>query len=137
MRRMSATDIFFDTNVLLYLLSGDAAKADRAEGLLAAGGVVSVQVLNEFVAVAAGKLAMPLVEIREILATIRSICSVKPLDIETHELGVDLAERYRYSIYDSLILAAALRADCATLFSEDFQQGQKIERLTIRNPFIE
>jgi predicted nucleic acid-binding protein len=137
MRRMSATDIFFDTNVLLYLLSGDAAKADRAEGLLAAGGVVSVQVLNEFVAVAVGKLAMPLVEIREVLATIRSICSVKPLDIETHELGVDLAERYRYSIYDSLILAAALRADCVTLFSEDFQHGQKIERLTIRNPFIE
>jgi predicted nucleic acid-binding protein len=137
MRRMSATDIFFDTNVLLYLLSGDAAKADRAEGLLAAGGIVNVQVLNEFVAVAAGKLAMPLVEIREVLATIRSICSVKPLDIETHELGVDLAERYRYSIYDSLILAAALRADCVTLFSEDFQHGQKIERLTIRNPFIE
>jgi predicted nucleic acid-binding protein len=137
MRRMSATDVFFDTNILLYLLSGDAAKADRAEGLLAAGGIVSVQVLNEFVAVAAGKLAMPLVEIREVLATIRSICSVKPLDIETHELGVDLAERYRYSIYDSLILAAALRANCVTLFSEDFQHGQKIEQLTIRNPFIE
>jgi predicted nucleic acid-binding protein len=137
MRRMSATDVFFDTNILLYLLSGDAAKADRAEGLLATGGIVSVQVLNEFVAVAAGKLAMPLVEIREVLATIRSICGVKPLDIETHELGVDLAERYRYSIYDSLILAAALRANCVTLFSEDFQHGQKIERLTIRNPFIE
>jgi predicted nucleic acid-binding protein len=134
---MSAADGFFDTNILLYLLSADAAKADRAEQLLAAGGLVSVQVLNEFAAVAAGKLAMLVAEIKEILATIRSLCIVKPLDVETHALGLDLAERFRYSIYDSMILAAALRAGCSTLFSEDFQDGQKIERLTIVNPFAE
>jgi predicted nucleic acid-binding protein len=132
---MSAADIFFDTNVLLYLLSADATKADRAEQLLTAGGLVSVQVLNEFASVAAGKLAMPLVEIREILSTIRAVCNVKPLDVETHELGLELAERYRYSIYDSMVLAAALRAGCSTVFSEDFQHGQKIDRLTIINPF--
>ena len=55
---MSAADCFFDTNVLLYLLSKDAAKADRAEALLATGGIVSVQVLNEFASVATRKLAM-------------------------------------------------------------------------------
>jgi predicted nucleic acid-binding protein len=132
---MSAADIFFDTNVLLYLLSADATKADRAEQLLTAGGLVSVQVLNEFASVAAGKLAMPLVEIREILSTIRAVCNVKPLDVETHELGLELAERYRYSVYDSMVLAAALRAGCSTVFSEDFQHGQKIDRLTIINPF--
>jgi predicted nucleic acid-binding protein len=132
---MSAADIFFDTNVLLYLLSADATKADRAEQLLTAGGLVSVQVLNEFASVAAGKLAMPLVEIREILSTIRAVCNVKSLDVETHELGLELAERYRYSIYDSMVLAAALRAGCSTVFSEDFQHGQKIDRLTIINPF--
>ncbi len=132
---MSAADIFFDTNVLLYLLSADATKADRAEQLLTAGGLVSVQVLNEFASVAAGKLAMPVVEIREILSTIRAVCNVKSLDVETHELGLELAERYRYSIYDSMVLAAALRAGCSTVFSEDFQHGQKIDRLTIINPF--
>ena len=57
---MSAADVFFDTNVLLYLLSDDATKADRAESLLASGGTISVQVLNEFASVAAGKLAMRL-----------------------------------------------------------------------------
>ena len=79
---MSAADCFFDTNVLLYLLSKDAAKADRAEALLATGGIVSVQVLNEFASVATRKLAMTIPEIREILSTIRAVCVVRSLDIE-------------------------------------------------------
>jgi predicted nucleic acid-binding protein len=133
---MSAAEAFFDTNVLLYLLSGDVAKADRAEALVAGGGVVSVQVLNEFAAVASRKLAMTFADIREILATIRAVCTVKPIDVETHELGLDLAERHRFSIYDGLILAAAIRAGCATLYTEDLSHGQTIERVTIRNPFV-
>jgi predicted nucleic acid-binding protein len=131
---MSAVD-FFDTNVLFYLLSADAAKAQRAEQLLATGGVVSVQVLNEFAAVAARKLAMGIAEIRVILSTLRALCAVNPLDVATHELGLDVAQRYRYSIYDAMIVAAALRAGCSTLYSEDLRHGQKIERLTILNPF--
>jgi len=61
---MSEVDSFFDTIVLLYLLSKDQAKADRAEALLAAGGVVSVQVLNEFVSVASRKMALAFPDIR-------------------------------------------------------------------------
>ena len=132
---MSASDAFFDTNVLLYLLSEEVAKADRVEELLKAGGIISVQVLNEFAAVAVRKLAMRVAEIKEILAIIRAVCSVHPLDVETHELGLELAERYRYSIYDSMIIASALRARCLTVFSEDFQHGQKIDRLMIIDPF--
>ena len=127
---------FFDTNVLLYLLSDTAGKAARAEELLASGGVISVQVLNEFASVALRKKAADFMELREILSTIRAVCSVKSLDIETHEIGLDVAERYRFSIYDSLIVAAALRAGCSTLYTEDLQDGQMIERLTIRNPFV-
>ena len=132
---MSEADSFFDTNVLLYLLSKDAAKADRAEALLASGGIVSVQVLNEFASVASRTLAMTISEIREILSTIRAICVVKPLDIETHELGLDIAERHKFSIYDGMIVAAAVRAGCIILYTEDLQQGQMIEKLQIRNPF--
>jgi predicted nucleic acid-binding protein len=134
---MPAADVFFDTNVLLYLLSGDTTKADRVEGLLAPGGVISVQVLNEFASVALGKKAVNFTELRDILSTIRAVCFVKPLGVEAHELGLDLAERYRFSIYDSLILAAAVLAGCSTLYSEDLRHGQKIGQLTIRNPFIE
>ena len=101
---MSEADSFFGTNVLLYLLSKDTPKADCAEMLLASGGVVSVQVLNEFASVASRKLAMTIPEIREILSTIRAVCIVKPLDIDTHELGLDMVERYGFSIYDGLIV---------------------------------
>lgn len=133
---MNGGETFFDTNVVLYLLSADAAKADRAEDLLAHGGTISVQVLNEFVAVASRKLRMPLTEVREILDQIRAVCAVEPMTIETHERALNIAERYGLSIYDALIVAAALLAGCTTLFSEDMQHGQVIDRqLTIRNPF--
>ena len=133
---MSEADSFFDTNVLLYLLSKDATKADRSEALLASGGVVNVQVLNEFTSVASRKLAMTIAEIREILSTIRAACAVMPLDIETHDLGLDIAERHRFSIYDALIIAAAARAGYAILYTKDLQQGQVIEKLQIRNPIV-
>ncbi len=133
---MSGSEDFFDTNVLLYLLSADAAKADRAEELLAIGGTISVQVLNEFAAVASRKLRMSWIEIREVLAQIRAVCAVAPMTVETHDRAVRIAERYSLSIYDALIVSAALLADCKTLHSEDMQDGQVIERrLTIRNPF--
>ena len=133
---MSGGEDFFDTNVVLYLLSEDPAKADRAEELLAIGGTISVQVLNEFVAVASRKLHMSWIEIREVLAQVRAVCAVEPVTIETHERALRLAERYGISIYDALIVSAALLANCKTLHSEDMQDGQVIERqLTIRNPF--
>ena len=133
---MSGGDDFFDTNVVLYLLSADPAKADRAEELLAIGGTISVQVLNEFAAVASRKLHMSWIEIREVLAQVRAVCAVEPVTIETHERALRLAERYGISIYDALIVSAALLANCKTLHSEDMQDGQVIERqLTIRNPF--
>ena len=108
-----------------------------AEALLATGGVVSVQVLNEFALVATRKLAMTIPEIREILSTIRAICVVRSLDIETHELGLEMAERYGFSIYDGLIVAAAVRAGSAILYTEDLQQGQVIDQVTIQNPFAQ
>lgn len=127
---------FVDTNVLLYLLSADAAKADRVEETLAAGATISVQVLNEFAAVALRKLGMTVAEVREALEPIMAICEVLPITVETHQRGLQIAERYRFSIYDALIIAAALDAGCATLYTEDLQDGQVIDdALTIRNPF--
>jgi predicted nucleic acid-binding protein len=133
---MSAAERFLDTNVLLYLVSADAAKADRAEAELNAGGIVSVQVLNEFAAVASGKLRMPLAEIREVLEAVRAACRLVPLDEPTHDLGLAIMDRYGLSIYDAMIVASALNAGCQILLSEDMQHGQLIDgRLRIRNPF--
>lgn len=133
---MRGTDSFFDTNVLLYLLSGDAAQADRAEAVLAQGGTISVQVLNEFASVAARKLGLSYPEIREVLEPVRAVCTVVPLTPETHDLGLQVAERYGFALYDALIVAAALLAGCRTLYSEDRQDGQTLDgRLVVRNPF--
>ena len=133
---MSVVDAFFDTSVLLYLLSSDAAKSDRVEALLADRGTISVQVLNEFAAVAIRKLKMPLPEVREVLDTIRAVCDVETVTIETHDRALAIVERYGFSLYDSLLIAAALIADCKVLYSEDLQHGQLIDRqLRVVNPF--
>lgn len=130
-------DAFFDTNVLLYLLSSDPHKAERAEELIALGGIVSVQVLNEFAAVALRKQRLSWAEIGEALDTICRICTVVPLTLETHQRGRSLATNYGYHIYDAMIIAAAQLAGAAILYSEDMQDRQRIDdSLVIRNPFV-
>ncbi|HTJ58713.1 MAG TPA: PIN domain-containing protein [Devosiaceae bacterium] len=127
---------FFDTNVLIYLVSNDAPKADRAEALLSAGGTISVQVLNEFANVARRKMAMEWAEIRDFLATLRALLSVEAVTLDMHGRGLALAERHGLSIYDAMIVAAALETDCERLFSEDMHAGMVVDgRLTIVNPF--
>lgn len=131
-------DGFFDTNVLIYAVAQNDPRGSRAESLLAGGGVISVQGLNEFVAVARRKIGMPLADIVEALDAILVLCpSPIPLTLEIHRSAVKIAESYGCGIYDALVVAAALDARCKTLYSEDFQDGQVIERnLTIRNPFL-
>jgi predicted nucleic acid-binding protein len=133
---MSGAESFFDTSVLLYLLSAEADKADRAEELLERSGVISVQVLNEFTVVAIRKLGLSFTEVREVLGTVRTLCTTHPLTIEHHDKATEIAERYSFSFYDSVIVASALLADCKTLYSEDLQHRQVIDRqLTVLNPF--
>lgn len=127
---------FFDTNVLVYIASGDAAKADRAEAALAAGGAISVQVLNELANVARRKMRMSWAETHAFLDMLRRLLTVHPLTVETHETGLALAERYGFSTYDAMIAASALHAGCDTLWSEDMQDGLALdEGLRIVNPF--
>ena len=126
---------FFDTNILVYALSGDLLKADRAEQLIANGGVVSVQVLNEFVSVTTRKFGLSLGEAREALSRVRAACDVVPLDLETHADGLDIAQRHRLSVYDAMIVAAALRGGCRSLWSEDLADGAVFSSLVVRNPF--
>ena len=127
---------FFDTNVLLYALAEDGWRTPRADVLLAGGGTISVQVLNEFAAVARRKLRLDWLVIAALLARARVLCSsVVPLTVEMHEAALVLAGRYQFSFYDALIVAAAQAAGCTTLWSEDMQDGMVVGELTIRNPF--
>jgi predicted nucleic acid-binding protein len=127
---------FVDTNILVYIASGNAAKADRAEAIVRDGGVISVQVLNELANVARRKMRMTWGETHAFLALVRRLLTVKPMTVETHERGLSLAERYSLSTYDAMIVASALHAGCDTVWSEDMQDGMAFgQGLRVVNPF--
>lgn len=127
---------FLDTSVLIYLLVENDLRAGVAESLLTAGGFISVQVLNEFAAVARRKFKLTFPQIEQALADIQVFCETPiPVTVEVHRAGLKIAARYGLQLYDSMMVAAAQECGCAVLLSEDMQHGQKIGNLKIRNPF--
>ncbi|MFV0645810.1 MAG: PIN domain-containing protein [Sphingomonadaceae bacterium] len=127
---------FLDTNILVYQLSGNIEKADKAAALVREGGVISVQVLNEFANVARRKAGLEWGEVRQLTKTLGSLLEIIPLDADMHEHGLRLCERYGFSLYDGMIVAAALSSSCDTVWSEDMHTGLEVEgKLIIRNPF--
>lgn len=132
-----AGKIFFDTNVLIYSIAKNDPRSKFAEELLGKGGIVSVQVLNEFVSVARRKIQMEWDEIQQVLEVFQELCPRPvPLTVETHAQALRICKRHSYGIYDALIIAAALESGCSILYSEDLRDGQRFEgKLTIRNPF--
>jgi predicted nucleic acid-binding protein len=129
---------FVDTNIVIYSLSQNDPKQDKALSILASKPVSSIQVLSETANVMRRKLGFDLVAIRAVINRISQECNVlQPLTMETLNTAFDIASRYGFSHYDSLIVASALAADCNTLYSEDMQHGQAIEnRMIIINPFL-
>lgn len=128
---------FLDTNILLYSIAGNDPRAEKAESLLSDGALIGVQALNEFVSVARRKLKMGWDEIEQALASFRTLCpDPVPITVETHEQAVRIAQQQGLDFYDALMVAAALQAGCTLMYSEDMQDGLKVEqRLTVRNPF--
>jgi predicted nucleic acid-binding protein len=128
---------FFDSNVLIYAMVSGDSRRERAQQLVEQGGVISVQVLNEFVAVARRKMHMPWEDVIEALGAVRILFpSPVSITLEAHEAALKIAQQYGFGIYDAMIAATALEANCSTLYSEDLQDGQVIDKtLTIRSPF--
>jgi predicted nucleic acid-binding protein len=128
---------FFDTNILVYAFL-DIARRDRALNLIASGGIISAQVLNEFTSVARRKRQREWAEIERAIAVIRArFPDVMPLTADTHAAALGLARDHGLAFYDALIVASAIEAGCDTLYSEDMQHGRAIGGLAIRNPFVE
>ena len=133
---------FIDTNVLIYWVD-DSARADLVEQLLAQQSVISVQVLNEFANVLRKKRAMRLEDIQTLSTTLIDTCEVFDFSVRTHQTALALMARYKLSVYDANIVAAAALSDCAILYTEDMQDGLNIKLpaltnstpLVIRNPF--
>ena len=133
---MSPAPAFFDTNIALYLLSADLRKAARSEDLLSTGGTISVQVLNEFVAVARRKHQAPWDRVRAALDALCAVCQVAPLTLAVQQQAVRLAEVHGFSIYDATILASAQAAGCDLIYTEDLQHGQRIGGVQVINPYL-
>jgi predicted nucleic acid-binding protein len=132
---MTRTDVFLDTNVVVYAMVGDALLADRSWTILRAGGTVSVQVLNECANTLRRKFSFDWPDLAEASEQLRELCDIVPLTEEIHVHGLALAERYQLSVYDGMIVAAAQLAGCTVLYSEDMHDGLVIDGLTIRNPY--
>lgn len=127
---------FYDSNVLLYGFRGDAGRVRTVGELLNLRGTISVQVLNEMTNVCRRKLAMSLQEIEIVLQPLRTLVNIVPVTLAVHDRAFDLLRRYNLSVYDAVLVAAALEAGCSTLYSEDMQAGLVVDgRLDIVNPF--
>lgn len=134
--------VFVDTNVLLYEWDGsDSNKQQRAIAWMghlwvAETGRLSFQVLAEFYRGATQKLR-PALSAPKAQSHVRTLFAWSPIsiDLEIMEAAWRDQERYKLSWWDALIVAAAQRAGCRTLLSEDFQAGQQFGELTVVNPF--
>ncbi len=136
-------DSFIDSNIFVYLFDEtDAIKRQISEELIRQAlkkrtACISYQVVQETINVITRKLNATPDEARQLLDNVLiPLWRVNPTQI-FYRRGLDLQARYQFSFYDSLIVAAALDAGCKTLYSEDLQHGQRIEQLTINNPFME
>ena len=108
-----------------------------ARQVFLAGGVISVQALNEFAAVLRRKFRLEWEVIADALADVRTALGpVRPIDVEIHLHAVALARSHGFSFYDALIVASALDAGCDTLLTEDLQAGRRVDGLSIVNPFV-
>jgi len=129
--------VFLDSNVILYLMSADAVKADAAETLLAQQPTISVQVLNEVTSVCQRKLKLSWPETLDLLNAIKANCKVVPLTLDTHSKALEVAQQHRLSFYDAHIVAAAIDSGMHTLMSEDMHHGTAIQGVRIQNPFTD
>jgi predicted nucleic acid-binding protein len=134
---MPAKPVFLDSNVIIYAYSHDARKKAIAKSLLRDDPMISIQVINEVINVCSRKLKLSSQDVRELFDLLKRKCEVKTLECSTIEKALAIVDTYKYSYFDSLILASALEHRCRTLYSEDLQHGQVIENtLTIQNPFV-
>ena len=128
---------FADTNIVIYAESQNPGKSEKAAAIIAVNPVISSQVVNECVNTLTRKYGFLLLDAHEIALSLMTACEVAPVNADTIKAAIKLCQRYSFSHWDSLIVAAALQADCTVLYSEDMQHGQVIDdRLTVINPFV-
>lgn len=135
---------FIDTNIIVYTFDQSDRKKQKLskeiiiQAIENSTGIISYQVIQEFLNISTTKFKSPLSILdcqRYVNTILEPLCEVFS-SIELYHQALDIMERWQYSFYDSLIISAALKAECKIIYSEDLQHKQKIRNLTIINPFI-
>jgi len=140
-----SVECFIDTNLFIYQLeASDERKSATANRIIRKGietrnACISFQVVQECLNTVLRKAEIPLStdETKQYLDNVLAPLYRVPVSLSLYRRALDLQTRYHYGFYDSLVIAAALDAGCTRLYSEDLQDGQRIEGLTIENPFLE
>lgn len=134
---MTDEKIFIDSNILVYLLEQDRERRDLVLGFSNKGYLLSTQVISENINTCLKKLKMTKEESFEHGNYLFNSYNLVIITKEIIKRAFKISVRYKYSYWDSMILAAALENDCNTLYSEDMQHNQLIdEKLKIVNPFL-
>ncbi|MCF0039334.1 PIN domain-containing protein [Dyadobacter fanqingshengii] len=130
--------VALDTNILIYLYDfSDEKKRHISELLLAVRPAISAQVISEYLNVTKRLQKLPKLEVLEKCVKLLAFCDIIPLNVKTMEKALLLLRKHDFQMFDSIIIASALEANCSILYSEDLQHNQLIEnKLTIVNPFI-
>ncbi|WP_089727967.1 PIN domain-containing protein [Candidatus Thiosymbion oneisti] len=135
---------FLDTNIFVYSFepsepTKNAIARDLIQNALKEQiGCISSQVIQEFLNVSTKKFNPPLApqdSLKYLNTVLAPLCEIST-SVELYRKTIETSERWKYSFYDSLILAAAIQTNCSILYSEDLQHGQNIQSLTILNPFL-
>jgi predicted nucleic acid-binding protein len=126
-----------DTNVLIYLEGDDASKRKIAEVLLSFDPVIPSQVITEFINVIRRLRKIPKSQLIAEAAQLFRHCPITPLRLSTLDLAKVLIDKYDFQLFDGIVIASALEANCEIIYSEDMQHNQVIEnKLKIINPFL-
>lgn len=140
MRQMNGKSIFIDTNVLIYAYSSDEVEKKLAVQMLLEKDqkvFISTQVINEFINVMRKKRSVPVNILQEVIKEIANIFSISLITVETINQALAISQRYKYSYFDSLIIASARENSCSILYSEDMHNKHLInDSLIILNPFV-
>jgi len=126
-----------DTNILIHLEGNDISKRNVAEILLSYDPVIPSQVISEFINVVRRLRKVPKQQLITEASALFRHCTIAPLTQSTLDLAKNLIDRYDFQIFDSIIVASALEANCGILYSEDMQHNMIVyKKLKIINPYV-
>jgi len=133
---MNVENIFIDTNILIYLVKDNTGKAELINSVLSVNSYISTQVVNEFCNVALKKLNLSIKDILFSIDRFSENFTISQVNVFVIKKALKIKEKYKYSYYDSVIIASAIQNNCTILYTEDMQHNQIIENtLKIVNPF--